>query len=83
MLPFSAQTPPAPESRYLPLLLQEEITDRASIQLTRTFYRALANGLPVDAAVAEACMATSVGLRHSARVGHPDSLSARPGKHPV
>jgi hypothetical protein len=34
--------------------MQYEITDEAAIAFSRTFYRAVANGLPVDAAVAEA-----------------------------
>lgn len=33
--------------------MQYEITDNAAIELTRTFYKALANKLPVDAALAE------------------------------
>jgi hypothetical protein len=42
------------------LAMQEEITGNAAIQLTRTFYRALANGQPVDAAVDHARTAMSV-----------------------
>ena len=34
--------------------MQYEITDEAAIAFSRTFYRAVAHGLPVDAAVAEA-----------------------------
>ncbi len=36
------------------LALQYEITDRAAIELSRTFYEAIAIGMPVDAAVTEA-----------------------------
>lgn len=53
------------------LAMQENITDKAAIQLTRTFYRALASGLPVDAAVSEARAAISISLRHSLEWGTP------------
>jgi len=36
------------------LAMQYEISDRAAIELARSFYEALADGLPVDAAVTEA-----------------------------
>ncbi len=36
------------------LAMQTEITDRAAIEFSRTFYEALADGYPVDAAVGEA-----------------------------
>jgi hypothetical protein len=36
------------------LAMQNEITDFAAVELARAFYAALADGLPVDAAVAEA-----------------------------
>lgn len=42
------------------LAMQYEISDRAAIQLTRTFYSALANGLPVDEAVSEVRKAISL-----------------------
>lgn len=53
------------------LAMQEEITDRAAIELTRTFYAALAHGLPVDAAVSAAREAISVGIANSLEWGTP------------
>jgi len=40
--------------------MQYEITDRAAIEFSRSFYEAVADGLPVDAAVAEARTAISM-----------------------
>jgi len=40
--------------------MQYEITDKAAIQFSRSFYHALANNLPVDAAVAAARTAVSI-----------------------
>ena len=40
--------------------MQYEITDRAAIEFSRDFYEALADGLPVDAAVTEARAAVSM-----------------------
>jgi uncharacterized membrane protein HdeD (DUF308 family) len=40
--------------------MQYEITDRAAIAFSRAFYHAVANGLPVDAAVAAARTAVSI-----------------------
>ncbi len=53
------------------LAMQYEITDQAAIQLTRTFYRALAHGLPVDAAVSEARTAISMGAAQTLEWGTP------------
>jgi WD40 repeat protein len=53
------------------LAMQEEITDHAAIQLTRTFYRALAHGMPVDAAVAEARTAISLSASQTLEWGTP------------
>jgi hypothetical protein len=53
------------------LAMQYEITDRAAIECTRAFYEALAAGLPVDAAVAEARTAISVGVTNSLEWGIP------------
>jgi hypothetical protein len=41
--------------------MQYEITDRAAIEFSRSFYEALADGLPVDAVVAEARTAIKMG----------------------
>lgn len=40
--------------------MQYEITDKAAIQFSRNFYEAVADGLPVDASVAEARRAVSM-----------------------
>ncbi|HEY7355520.1 MAG TPA: CHAT domain-containing protein, partial [Ktedonobacterales bacterium] len=53
------------------LAMQHAITDRAAIQLTRTFYSALANGLPVDQAVSEVRKAISVDTPRSLEWGTP------------
>ncbi|HEY7348675.1 MAG TPA: CHAT domain-containing protein [Ktedonobacterales bacterium] len=53
------------------LAMQYEITDQAAIQLTRTFYRALAHGLPVDAAVTEARTAISMSAAQTLEWGTP------------
>ncbi len=53
------------------LAMQEEITDHAAIQLTRTFYRALAHGLPVDAALAEARTAIRLSAAQTLEWGTP------------
>jgi tetratricopeptide (TPR) repeat protein len=53
------------------LAMQEDISDRAAVQLTRTFYRALATGMPVDEALAHARAAIRVGLHNSLEWGTP------------
>lgn len=53
------------------LAMQYEITDRAAIELSRVFYEALADGLPVDAAVAEARIAVSVAVNNTVEWGTP------------
>lgn len=53
------------------LAMQEAITDRAAIELTRTFYEALAHGLPVDTAVTEARIAINVCINNSLEWGTP------------
>jgi formylglycine-generating enzyme required for sulfatase activity len=42
--------------------MQDEISDGAAIEFSRTFYEALADGLPVDAAVAEVRKAISLAV---------------------
>ncbi len=44
---------------------------RASIELSRTFYEAMADGMPVDAALAEARKAISLELENSLEWGTP------------
>jgi len=51
--------------------MQHEITDRAAIELARSFYGALADGYPVDAALAEARVATSVAVNNTVEWGTP------------
>jgi site-specific recombinase XerD len=53
------------------LAMQYEITDEAAIELSRVFYEALAEGLPVDEAVAEARKAISVETRNTLEWGTP------------
>ncbi len=53
------------------LAMQYAITDRAAIECTRSFYEALADGLPVDAAVTEARKAISLGVANSLEWGTP------------
>jgi WD40 repeat protein len=53
------------------LAMQYEITDRAAIEFARAFYEVLADGLPVDAAVAEARIAVSLGVTNTVEWGTP------------
>jgi formylglycine-generating enzyme required for sulfatase activity len=75
------------------LAMQYEITDRAAIEFSRTFYRALAYGLPIDAAVASARIGVSIGVNNSLEWGTPVlymrspdgvlfELAARPAARP-
>jgi tetratricopeptide (TPR) repeat protein len=51
--------------------MQYEITDRAAVEFARSFYEALAEGLPVDAAVSEARKAISLAVTNSVEWGTP------------
>ena len=53
------------------LAMQYPITDRAAIEFSRTFYEALADGLPVDTATTEARQAISYVAPHSVEWGIP------------
>jgi integrase len=53
------------------LAMQYEITDSAAIELSRAFYEALADGLPVDMAVADARKAINLAIRHTLEWGTP------------
>jgi WD40 repeat protein len=53
------------------LAMQYAITDRAAIELARSFYEALADGLPVDTAVNEARKAISLGITNTLEWGTP------------
>src|SRR5205085_1810056 len=59
--------------RGIPAVLanQYAITDQAAIDLSRTFYAALAAGMPVDTAVGEARKAISMGGGQSLEWGTP------------
>lgn len=51
--------------------MQHEITDRAAIEFSRVFYEALADGMPVDAAVSEARTAISLAVANTVEWGTP------------
>ncbi len=53
------------------LAMQYEITDRAAIEFARAFYEALADGLPVDAAMVEARKAVSLAVTNTVEWGTP------------
>jgi catechol 2,3-dioxygenase-like lactoylglutathione lyase family enzyme len=53
------------------LAMQYEITDRAAIEFACTCYEALADGLPVDAAVTEARKAISLAVANTVEWGTP------------
>jgi len=53
------------------LAMQHEITDKAAIEFTRAFYEAIADGLPVDAAVAEARKSVSLSILNTMEWGTP------------
>jgi serine/threonine protein kinase len=53
------------------LAMQNDITDFAAVELARAFYAALADGLPVDAAVAEARKHVSALTTNSVEWGTP------------
>ena len=51
--------------------MQYEISDLAAIEFSRSLYEAIADGMPVDAAVGEARKAISVSSRNSVEWGTP------------
>ncbi|MDQ3449252.1 MAG: CHAT domain-containing protein [Chloroflexota bacterium] len=51
--------------------MQYEITDRAAIEFARTFYEAVSDEMPLDAAVAEARKAVSVSISNTVEWGTP------------
>ncbi len=51
--------------------MQYEITDRAAIELARSLYESLADGLPVDASLSEARTAISLGVNNTVEWGTP------------
>jgi hypothetical protein len=70
--PFSS-TAGALVRRGIPAVvaMQSEISDRAAIEFTRTFYGALADGFPIDVAVMEARRAVKLAHRSSLEWGTP------------
>lgn len=53
------------------LAMQYEITDRAAIEFSHSFYEALADGMSVDTAVSEARKAISLGVANTVEWGTP------------
>jgi hypothetical protein len=53
------------------LAMQYEITDQAAMALSRAFYDALADGLPVDTAVSEARKAINLEVENTLEWGTP------------
>lgn len=53
------------------LAMQYPITDRAAIELARTLYESLVDGLPVDAAVVESRVAISLAVHNTVEWGTP------------
>jgi WD40 repeat protein len=53
------------------LAMQHEISDEAAVEFAQAFYEALADGLPVDAAVSEARIAVSIASPRSVEWGTP------------
>ena len=51
--------------------MQDAITDRAALEFSREFYDAVADGLPVDAAVTEARIAISMTMNDTMEWGTP------------
>jgi len=51
--------------------MQYEITDRAAIEFSRSFYEAVADGLPVDLAMADARKAVSLAINNTLEWGTP------------
>ena len=51
--------------------MQYEISDRAAIEFSRSLYETIADGWPIDAAVAEARKAVSMSTRNSLEWGTP------------
>jgi hypothetical protein len=51
--------------------MQFQITDDAAIQFSRTFYAAIAHGMPIDTAMAAARKAVAVGITNSYEWGTP------------
>ncbi len=61
--------------------MQYAITDRAAIEFTHTFYESIADGLPVDTAVAEARVSMSLALPNTLEWGTPVLTLRAPDGH--
>lgn len=57
------------------LAMQYEITDAAAVEFSRSFYEALAESMPVDAAVVEARKAISLAVNNTVEWGTPVSAT--------
>lgn len=53
------------------LAMQYEITDTAAIEFSRSFYQAVAQGLPIEGAVVEARKAISIAVNNTVEWGTP------------
>ena len=60
------------------IAMQYEITDRAAVEFTELFYEALAEGLPVDAAVTDARKGLSNAIRDTLEWGIPVLMTRSP-----
>ncbi|MGH7454664.1 MAG: SUMF1/EgtB/PvdO family nonheme iron enzyme, partial [bacterium] len=63
------------------LAMQYEITDRAAVEFSRSFYEALAESMPVDAAVVEARKAISLAVNNTVEWGTPVLYMRAPDGH--
>ena len=63
--------------------MQYEITDEAAIEFSRSFYEAIADGIPVDAALAEARKGVAMAIPGTLGVGDAGAVHARPGRRAV
>jgi hypothetical protein len=61
--------------------MQYEISDLAAIEFARTFYELIAEGMPVDTAVAEARIAISMAIPNSLEWGTPVLFMRSPNGH--
>jgi hypothetical protein len=51
--------------------MQYEITDKAALEFSRTFYETIAEGIPIDTALQEARKAINFAMEHSSEWGTP------------
>ena len=65
------------------LAMQYEITDLAAVKFSEVFYKALAYGLPIDAAVASARVAVNIAVEQFPGVGDAGAVFPRPERRLV